>query len=216
MPRRLTHLDSADGPLARFALELRALRDAAGFEAPTVDQIAARSHIPRSTLYAALRGRRVPTRPILGALVTAWGGDPVEWLMKRTATEAELERERSRRRRVPVPAPRAAPAAPAVEPTPLPRQSGIGPTRGAAPFAAELRRLRTTAGAPSLRQISDRIRANDALPVVVGPSTLSDVFRGRRIPRWEALRSIVWALDGNEQEWRERWRDLQAVTYGIR
>ncbi|GHG56326.1 transcriptional regulator [Streptomyces griseocarneus] len=216
MPRRLTHLDSADGPLARFALELRALRDAAGFDAPTVDQIAVRSHIPRSTLYAALRGLRVPTRPVLGALVTAWDGDPVEWLMKRTATEAELERERSRRRPVPVPGPRRAPDGPAVEPTPLPGQSGIGPTRGAADFAAALRHLRHTAGAPSLRQIARRIHTNDALPAVVSPSTLSDVFRGRRIPRWDVLRSVVWALDGNEQEWLRRWQDVQSATYGIR
>ncbi|MFF9901878.1 helix-turn-helix domain-containing protein [Streptomyces olivaceus] len=74
MPRRPSHLAQDDGPLARFALELRALRDAAGFDAPSVDQIAARTNIPRSTLFAALRGQRLPTRPVLGALVTAWGG----------------------------------------------------------------------------------------------------------------------------------------------
>ncbi|MFE9284785.1 helix-turn-helix domain-containing protein [Streptomyces olivaceus] len=73
MPRRPSHLAQDDGPLARFALELRALRDAAGFDAPSVDQIAARTNIPRSTLFAALRGQRLPTRPVLGALVTAWG-----------------------------------------------------------------------------------------------------------------------------------------------
>lgn len=210
MPRRLTRLDSTDGPLARFALELRALRDAAGFAAPTVDQIAARSHIPRSTLYAALRGRRVPTRPVLGALVTAWGGDPAEWLMKRTATEAELEA--ARHRRPVVPAPREPlPSVPAVERAPLPQQSGIGPSRGAAGFAADLRRLRMEAGNPSLRQIADRIRGNDALPTTVSHSSLGDVFRGRRIPTWAVVRCIVWALDGDEREWQERWLRLRST-----
>ncbi len=94
MPRRATPLDPNDGPQARFALALRRLRDEAGFDAKTIDVIAAENHMPRSTLYAALRGARIPTVPVLAALVRAWGGDQAEWLIRRTETEAEMERLR--------------------------------------------------------------------------------------------------------------------------
>lgn len=94
MPRRATPLDPADGPEARFALALRQLRDQAGFEAKTIDAIAAENYIPRSTLYAAMRGKRIPTVPVLAALVQAWNGDPVKWLAFRTETEQEVERLR--------------------------------------------------------------------------------------------------------------------------
>lgn len=96
MPRRATPLDPSDGPQARFALALRRLRDEAGFNAKTIDVIAAENHMPRSTLYAALRGARIPTVPVLAALVRAWGGDQAEWLIRRTETEAEIERLRLR------------------------------------------------------------------------------------------------------------------------
>lgn len=94
MPRRATPLNPDDGPPARFALSLRRLRDEAGFDAKTIDVIAAENHMPRSTLYAALRGVRIPTVPVLAALVRAWGGDQAEWLIRRTETEAEIERLR--------------------------------------------------------------------------------------------------------------------------
>ncbi|MET9462436.1 hypothetical protein ABZY05_46815 [Streptomyces canus] len=94
MPRRATPLDPDDGPQARFALALRLLRDRAGFDAKTIESIAAENYIPKSTLYAAMRGTRMPTRPVLAALVRAWNGDPEEWLVRRTETEAEIERLR--------------------------------------------------------------------------------------------------------------------------
>ncbi|MFE7935608.1 helix-turn-helix domain-containing protein [Streptomyces sp. NPDC057456] len=94
MPRRATPLNPDGGPQARFALALRRLRDEAGFNAKTIDVIAAENHMPRSTLYAALRGTRIPTVPVLAALVRAWGGDPTEWLIRRTETEDDIERLR--------------------------------------------------------------------------------------------------------------------------
>ncbi|CAL9650830.1 helix-turn-helix domain-containing protein [Streptomyces sp. enrichment culture] len=94
MPRRPTPLDPDDGPLAQFALALRQLRVEAGFEAKTVDAIAAANNMPRSTLYAALRGERLPSVPVLAALVRAWGGDEVHWLTRRMETETEIERRR--------------------------------------------------------------------------------------------------------------------------
>ncbi|MCX4458667.1 helix-turn-helix domain-containing protein [Streptomyces sp. NBC_01728] len=94
MPRRATPLNPDDGPKARFALALRALRDQAGFDAKTVEAIAAENHMPRSTLFAALRGQRIPSVPVLAALVRAWGGDEAEWTRRRTETEDEVERLR--------------------------------------------------------------------------------------------------------------------------
>lgn len=216
MPRRPSRLDPEDGPLARFALDLRALRDAAGFEAPSVDQIAARTHIPRSTLYAALRGRRLPTRPVLGALVTAWGGDAWEWLARRTVTEAELEKvrapESSRTRVTP-------PAEPKAPPVPVREQAGDERLEAAMQdISARLRMLRTEAGAPSLRQLSTKITEDPEFPGSIGPSTLSDLFGGSRVPKWPVLEAVVRALGGDARQWMPVWeklvmlRETQALT----
>ncbi|MFE7930761.1 helix-turn-helix domain-containing protein [Streptomyces sp. NPDC057456] len=94
MPRRPTPLNPEDGPRARFALALRQLRDEAGFDAPPIDVIAATTGIKRATLYHAMRGQRVPTLPVLAALVRAYGGDEAEWTKFRSKVEMELERER--------------------------------------------------------------------------------------------------------------------------
>jgi CRP/FNR family cyclic AMP-dependent transcriptional regulator len=77
-------------PLERFAWELRALRDRMGSTAPTVDQISVRENIPRSTLYAALRGDRLPRREVVAALARCWGADEAEWLDKRSELERQL------------------------------------------------------------------------------------------------------------------------------
>ncbi|MEU1044071.1 helix-turn-helix transcriptional regulator [Streptomyces sp. NPDC005897] len=98
MPRRPTPLNPEDGPKARFAIALRQLRDSAGFDGKPIDSIAAESNIPRSTLYAAMRGERIPTVPVLAVLVRAWHGDASEWLTRRTETEQELERLRLERK----------------------------------------------------------------------------------------------------------------------
>lgn len=86
----------ANGPLAEFAAELRALRATLGRNAPTVDQISANEQIPRSTLYAALRGTRLPSRETVGAFARAWGGDEAEWLAKRIALEDQMAERRAR------------------------------------------------------------------------------------------------------------------------
>lgn len=207
MPRRPSRLDPDGGPLARFALELRALRDAAGFEAPSVDQIAARAHIPRSTLFAALRGQRLPTRPVLGALVTAWGGDATEWLIRRTVTEGELEELRAPRpfeaRVTPQAEPKTTPA-----PTP-PEQSGNDTLQAAAHEMAErLKRLRIEAGAPTLRQLALKVTEDPAFPGSVSHTRLSELFSGKYLPKWPLLESVVRALDGDEKQWLPSWERL--------
>ncbi|MGV9292359.1 hypothetical protein [Streptomyces sp. NPDC003719] len=70
---------------------MRELRDSAGFGAKTVQAIAAENGIPKPTLWAALRGQRIPSAPVLAALVRAWGGDEVEWARRRTRVESEIE-----------------------------------------------------------------------------------------------------------------------------
>ncbi len=99
MGRRPAPLDPEDGPLARFALELQRLRDKAGFRAMRIDAIAVRYGIARSTLYAVMAGRRMPSPPVLEALVHAWGGDPDEWVARRSATLTELGRPQDQDRR---------------------------------------------------------------------------------------------------------------------
>jgi hypothetical protein len=37
-----------------------------------------------------MRGTRIPTPPVLAALVRAWNGDETEWLKRRTETEQEI------------------------------------------------------------------------------------------------------------------------------
>jgi hypothetical protein len=89
MPRRPRHVAREVGPVAQFAAELRELRDHMGDNAPTIDQISIREGVPRSTLYAALKGARLPNRDVVAALVRSWGGDVAEWLTKRSAVELE-------------------------------------------------------------------------------------------------------------------------------
>jgi TPR repeat protein len=93
--RRSMPADPASGPVAAFAHELRALRDAMGAAAPTVDEISERKKVPRSTLYAALDGNRLPRREVVAALVRSWGGDEVTWMAKRSAVEDELGAQRA-------------------------------------------------------------------------------------------------------------------------
>lgn len=83
MTRRPRPLDPAD-PLGGFAIELRALRDAAGPDAATLDDIATTGLVGRSSIYAILNGVRMPSPTKLDVLVTAWGGDPQIWRAKRT------------------------------------------------------------------------------------------------------------------------------------
>lgn len=198
MPRRPTHLSPEDGPAARFALDLRALRDEAGFDALTVDAIAARTKIPRSTLYAALRGQRIPTRPVLEAMVTAWGGDPVQWLKRRSSTEAEVEASRGGREVKATP--RKTSLVSPVSPAPLPKDER---ETALSRFANDLRDLRLQAGQPSLREIARRSEHT------LSHTTAAEVFRGRHLPQWSTLDGVIKALGQDPEPWRTRWVELR-------
>ncbi|MEN1889184.1 helix-turn-helix domain-containing protein [Streptomyces mirabilis] len=77
MGRREKPLDPAQGAVARFAFELRGLRDEAG--APTYRAMARRADYSGPTLSAAAAGERLPTLPVLLAYVSACGGDTSVW-----------------------------------------------------------------------------------------------------------------------------------------
>jgi hypothetical protein len=85
-------------------------------------------------------------------------------------------------------------------------------------MAARLRRLRVEAGAPSLRQLSTKIAEDHDFPGTASPSTLSELFSGRRLPKWPVLESVVRALGGDERQWMPDWeklvmlREAQALT----
>lgn len=77
-------------PLGAFADDLRALRDGMGADAPTIDEVSRATGLPRSTLYSALNGRRLPRREVVAALANAWGGDEARWLSRRSMVERQL------------------------------------------------------------------------------------------------------------------------------
>ncbi|NUS04061.1 MAG: hypothetical protein HOV97_16055, partial [Nonomuraea sp.] len=87
MGRREQPLDPADGPVARFAHELRKLREEAG--GPTYRVMAGRVHYSTATLAQAAAGQRLPSLPVALAYVRACDGDVREW--ERRWREAERE-----------------------------------------------------------------------------------------------------------------------------
>lgn len=72
--------EAVDTAINHFAEQLSALRRNAPHGAPTIRELADNGNIPRSTTYAVLAGKRLPTTDNLRALVTAWGGDLGWWL----------------------------------------------------------------------------------------------------------------------------------------
>ncbi|MEU6236108.1 helix-turn-helix domain-containing protein [Kitasatospora sp. NPDC047058] len=125
MGRQEQPLDPHQGPLARFAYDLRELRRRAG--SPSYRQLAARTHYSASTLAAAADGRRLPSAAVLAAFVTACGGDPDAWEQRRIRTH-DLSTS---------PAPDAAPVTgPATDPAPEPAPALAAAAGSPAPAAA--------------------------------------------------------------------------------
>lgn len=96
MPQLQTALDVNGGPGARFALQLRVLRDSRGAKAPSVQKIADKTGVSRSAIFATLNGR-LPSRHTLEAMVVAWGGDPQVWFERRRDLERDLQLARRAR-----------------------------------------------------------------------------------------------------------------------
>ncbi|WP_173136608.1 helix-turn-helix domain-containing protein [Kibdelosporangium persicum] len=64
------------GPVAEFANELRALRNAAGL---TYEQLAIKTNYSKSAVHEATRGQQLPTWAVTAAFVRTCGGDEREW-----------------------------------------------------------------------------------------------------------------------------------------
>ena len=77
LPRGERPLDVGDGPLLRFAADLRSLRDRAGGH--SYRQLGARAHYSATTLSDAAGGRKLPTLAVTLAYVRACEGDVTEW-----------------------------------------------------------------------------------------------------------------------------------------
>jgi transcriptional regulator with XRE-family HTH domain len=97
MPRRSRTIDQESGPLALFALDLRKLRDQApAHQQLSVDRVAdlAGGKTSRASIFAALAGKRLPSRETLAAMVAAWAPDGERqlagWMERRSLCEALL------------------------------------------------------------------------------------------------------------------------------
>jgi WD40 repeat protein len=83
------------------------------------------------------------------------------------------------------------------------RESPLDPSAGpVARFAAELRKLRSEAGSPTYRVMSQRSGQ--------GASTLSQAAQGERLPTLPVVLGYVRACGGDETQWEARWRAAAA------
>ncbi|MGI5262312.1 hypothetical protein [Streptomyces angustmyceticus] len=91
MGRPENPIDPQDGPVQRFAYELRKLRDEAG--APAYRGMARRAGYSAATLSQAAAGERLPTLPVLLAYVRACGGEEEKWRRRWMAADKELSEQ---------------------------------------------------------------------------------------------------------------------------
>ncbi|WP_410575105.1 hypothetical protein [Amycolatopsis sp. cmx-4-61] len=101
MGRRERSIDPTGGPVPRFALELRKLRDEAG--SPTYRELAKRSNYSMTVLAEAAGGNRFPTLAVTLAFVEACGGDLPDWEARWHSVAAELGTTESGPERTPYP-----------------------------------------------------------------------------------------------------------------
>ncbi|MEV2192697.1 hypothetical protein AB0I02_17165 [Streptomyces phaeochromogenes] len=80
----------------------------------------------------------------------------------------------------------------------LPDETGLppGPRRDMVVFVHELYQR---AGKPSLRDLSEQIRARHDLPGTLSHDGVSSVLKGRNMPRWPNLKSLVHVLAEQQQ-----------------
>ncbi|GGR83410.1 hypothetical protein GCM10010252_22630 [Streptomyces aureoverticillatus] len=91
MGRREKPLDPTDGPVARFAVELRKLRQEAG--APSYRVMAQRAAYSVTALSQAAAGEKLPSPAVVRAYAEACGADPEEWERRRDEVARELDEE---------------------------------------------------------------------------------------------------------------------------
>ncbi|WP_343447226.1 helix-turn-helix domain-containing protein [Micromonospora schwarzwaldensis] len=90
MSRTERPLDASSGPAAAFAMQLRALRVAAG--SPKYLQMARRTGRSRTALAEAAGGDHIAQWETVEAFVRACGGDPAEWVVRWEQARAAASR----------------------------------------------------------------------------------------------------------------------------
>jgi transcriptional regulator with XRE-family HTH domain len=75
-------------PLGALARDLRELIKASGLSVARVSQI---TDVPKSTIYGAMSGRRLPSDAVFVALVRAAGGPEKEWRERRFRVALQTE-----------------------------------------------------------------------------------------------------------------------------
>jgi hypothetical protein len=88
VPRGERPLDEGDGPLLRFAADLRRLRERAG--SPVYRELSRRAHYSTAVLSEAAGGRKLPSLAVTLAYVAACDGDVEEWERRWREVAAEL------------------------------------------------------------------------------------------------------------------------------
>ncbi|MER6264684.1 hypothetical protein ABT203_34750 [Streptomyces sp900105245] len=222
MPR--ARLLDRSKPLEAFAADLRRLRDAAPPRrfrkkqplkrqepagrrvlAPlTVDQVVTKHGVGRSSIYAALSGRRLPSTTLLRVMVLAWdpkGAEAIpQWMDRRREVEAALSLEGPDPGRSTAPAPAGDTGKPvepdAPEPAPAgrpePARSFPSQAPASSPLSTEIKRLYEAAGSPSVRQISAAV-LTDSQSADISPETVRRVVAGTHARR-TSVASVVRAL----------------------
>lgn len=206
MPRRSSPLDPDGGPLARMALDLRRLRDAApAGRLLKVDAVADQEGVrtSRAAIYAALGAKRLVSREALTAMVKAWapGGleDLPRWMIRRRQCEDELA---------------------SVETQAVESQSS--PSDKIRPFGADLmtpmrlpkselirdqmRDLYEAAGRPPLRTLTQR--AGNA----VSHPTLHNALTGKVLPSQRTLRAFLTGVGADEKTSRFLISELSKIN----
>ncbi|MFF2149133.1 helix-turn-helix domain-containing protein [Kitasatospora sp. NPDC058190] len=149
--------------------------------------------IAASTVYAALNGKRLPSRKTLAKIVAAWGGDESEWMARRSLTEDALHTEANVSYTTNERHLDAAIQQALSELELLTVEHPAGPllardrARSVLGFAATLKVLRASAGNTALRELE--------FLSGVSRSSLSEILSGHRIPSVELGNRIVTALE---------------------
>lgn len=166
MGRRERPLDPTEGAVARFAYELRKLRQETG--GLTYRAMAARAHYSTATLAQAAAGDRLPSLQVTLAYVAACGGDPDEWERRwHQAAEEETEDRRAT------------------------DAAAEAPYQGLARFEADDQAR--FFGRDRLVERLERMIAEQPVVVVVGPSGSgkSSLLRAGLIPRLGKTRTLA-------------------------
>jgi hypothetical protein len=203
------------GPITDLFDRLHEIHIAAG--QPSMREIATgigRGVISSSTIHNMFRGPRVPKWGFLELVVEELRGDPAEfralWQAARLAEDAGAEVVQGEVVAPPVPSRR-------LWSNEIPRRNShfTGPvdktleTMKHQPTPAgpitdlfdRLRAIRLAAGQPSARKIAAGIG-----PGVISSSTIHNMFRGPRVPKWGFLELVVEELRGDPAEFRALWQ----------